>query len=268
MDRNNDEEQPQSGHSDQYPLSTQPPTPYPIADQDVPQTESPQQPTTSVNNTYTSPQPTYPVQSFQPIRKSRKKILFIVLIAMIISASAVFAFIFSKNADSELTKFNDPNFSMLIPESWSGDAGYEPGQTLIFYYSPEDASDANREKAYSMIVYVGSQEDRIESQIESLKASGASYSIEANETFENNGVTVTYTELVISSKESPDNEIRVASSTTKGGDFVINADISGLNKHWSLHKNVVPNILKSIVPACNNPNLELAETSSVVNLCE
>lgn len=35
--------------------------------------------------------------------------------------------------------FEDPNFTIQIPTSWGGDAGNNPGQTPVFFYSPEDS---------------------------------------------------------------------------------------------------------------------------------
>ncbi len=157
---------------------------------------------------------------------------------------------------------------MMIPKSWSGDAGYEPGAQLVLYYSPEDASQANIAKAYRMSVYVGSHESRIEDQLDSLKQSGTKYEIKTDENITNDGVDSRYIELVISPNEQPDNSIRIASVMAKRGNFLISADISGLAEHWDLHKEVVPQILKSIKPACDNPNLDKFNTQSNANLCE
>jgi len=218
------------------------------------------------------PQQANPYQQYsQPTKKNNKKLVLVVagLILGIILASIIF-FVFTQEDDSTatFTAFEDPNFTMQIPESWSGDASYEPGSSLIMYYSPEDSSDENREKASRLIVYVGSQENRIDTQIDELESSGAKYSIITDETTENNGTQIRYVELVVTPIETPEKETRVASATAKKGNFIINADMQALNTHWGLHEDVARKTLKSISPACDDPKLELFNTQSAVDVCE
>lgn len=248
------------------PQNPVPQAPYtPPAAQPV-QQYAQQQP---INPGYTQPQPVQP-QVVQPQATSKRSKLVLLATALMLVSVIVAAavFVLSSSNSASLTRFEDPNFTMMVPESWSGDAGYEPGKTLIFYYSPEDSSDENREKAASLTVFVGSQEDRIDDQIKSLDQQAADYTILVDETVNTDEASIRYVEIVLSPIETPDRQIRIASAESKRGDFIINADISGLEEHWGLHKDVAPRILQSIVPACENPQLELALTASAVNLCE
>ena len=206
----------------------------------------------------------------QSTRLNPRKLGIVAIVCLLIVATISAVFLLTRNNanDSVSTfSFNDPNFSMEISEGWSGDAGYEPGSSLILYYSPEDASSTDREKGAGMTIYAGLDFDRVQAQLDNLEESGAEYEILQDEEFEINETRYRFVELIASSPESPDNKVRIMSVNAIKGDLTINADISSLSKYWDLHATESEYMLKSIEPACAEKNPNAEEFSQVKIYC-
>ena len=221
--------------------------------------------------------PKYPNSISSPVAaeqrrevRSGKTILIAVIVCFsLILIGSLFLVASNDNEGSggSYTQFKDPNFTMSIPIAWSGDASYEEATTLIRYYSPEDANDANREKAARLTIYVDSDRNRIDRQLSSLGDS--EYELIADESFTSDGTEYRYVELTARPESTPDNKFRFATVTAIKGDIIINADIFALDKYWELHDNDADTILKSIIPACTtkaNPDA-LDGTGGVNYLC-
>lgn len=170
------------------------------------------------------------------------------------------------NADN-FTQLTDPNFTMLLPKTWTSDAAYKPGALLVLNYSPADGSTDSELKAAKMVMYIDSDPGRIDQQIENVGQSEVE--IVKDESFEVNGTNYRYVELTVALEGTPDLKRHVATVTAQRGDLVINADVTGLEDHWYLHAENVETMLKSITPACDK-KVELTDEqrfSAEINLC-
>lgn len=162
QDANNPKDQPFYPDNNQLPLrpeeSQYNQSQEPTLNTQRQSTSVPPEPATNQNQEFSNPTlDTYSIAKTTTPKKKFKKITLVtfglILVSFIIGFIVVLS---SRNNAVGLSEFTDPNLTMLIPESWSGDAAYKPGSTLLLFYSPEDANDSNREKAYSLTVYVGS----------------------------------------------------------------------------------------------------------------
>lgn len=197
--------------------------------------------------------------------KSRAVIVALIVAVLMITGIAAYFLIFN-NSGGSLKNFNDPNFSMSIPKGWTGDASYEPGSTVVLYYSPEDSEKDSREKAALFTAYIGLKFDRIDQQLKYLEESKAEYRIINDETFETNGVSYRLVEYSAKGSGQVDAIHTLMVNATKG-DFVINADVVSKEADWQLHAEEAGEMLRSIKPACDNVSEKNEVSSGVVLLC-
>lgn len=202
-------------------------------------------------------------------KPSRLKVRLLILIVglVLIGVVGIAAYLLFANRNTSSSKsLNDPNFSMSIPEGWTGDASYQPGSTVVLFYSPEDSEKDNREKAALFTAYVGLNFDRIEQQIKYFEESKAEYKIINDEKFESDGTSYRLVEYTV--KGSGQNEAaHTLMITATKGDFIINADVVSTDASWQLHSEEADSMLKSIKPACDNVSEKNEVSSGVTILC-
>lgn len=192
-----------------------------------------------------------------------QRIIPMAVLAVLLVASG--AFLLTKLNSTSFTDFNDPNFSMKIPNNWARDAGYKPGSMIVLYYSPEGASN-NGEAAAKFTAYIAIEFDRIEDQIRYLSDSKAQYDVVSNESFDVGDVHYHLVE-VVSKLPSDDEQTHTLYVNATRGEFMINADIVSKESEWNLHADQAEKILRSIVPGCSKFVAKKELFSEVSKLC-
>ncbi len=197
----------------------------------------------------------------------KSRFFILLAITVVIAAVGVIAYLLfvSKNGTSS-KNLNDPNFSMSIPEGWTGDASYQPGSTVVLFYSPEDSDKENREKAALFTGYIGLNFDRIEQQIKYFEESKAEYNIINDEKFDSDGTSYRLVEYTVKGSGQSEATHTLMITATKG-DFIINADVVSKDTSWELHAQEADTMLRSITPACDNISEKNEVSSGVMMLC-
>lgn len=181
----------------------------------------------------------------------RRNVIMLVVATMIIVAVLSGAYVLFRSESTAKTNFNDPNFSMQVPDGWQTDRGYEPGKTLVLLYSPENEEEATRDKTAQFTAYIGIGYDRAEEQITYLKDANVQYQLIRDEKFSENDTEYRLIEYTFQQLNS-DKKSHTLMVNAKRGDFLINADVVSSDEHWQLHAEKAEALLRSVSPACNN----------------
>lgn len=155
----------------------------------------------------------------------------------------------ANNFEPGFSKFTDPNFSVELPKSWSGDAGYEEGNGLTLFYSLESGIENLREQGANVTFYASDDSfDRIKQQLEGLEKAGGTYETIRDETKQFGAHSGRFVEVIVSTKEQPSKKMHLLSLSVKGKEKQYFADISALDEHWHIHAENAEHILNTFVP--------------------
>lgn len=206
-----------------------------------------------------------------PYQDKKRRVLFrrllisaLVVAFLIIGLAGLFVMLRMSTSSSK--SFKDPNFSMQLPSGWRTDRGYEAGKTLVIAYSPENTDSAKKDQSAQLTVYVGIGYDRAEELLAYLKDSKIEFTSIRDESFDVDGVQYRLVEYT-TRQSSEDTKTHTLMVNAKRGDFLINADIVAPDEHWQLHAEEADQIMRSIMPGCDNINDKNEVFKDVSMLC-
>ncbi len=196
-------------------------------------------------------------------RKQRNVWRVMVLTAVATVLVSVGAYLYFLYKPVQYRTFQDPNFTMSIPESWVLSDEYKPGSSVVLAYSSDNDDDAD--STAFMTVYLNLFEDQFGRQ---LMDGSANARITRDETREYQKSRLRYIEY-----EKPATD---ESRSTRGayvlstrGELTVSATITSQSDHWGRHAEAAKRALNSITPNCSIKNLDaLYDEDGAIILCQ
>lgn len=154
--------------------------------------------------------------------------------------------------ENEFVLFSDPKFEIQLPRGWFGDAGYSPGNSVVFFYSPEDIID-RRKTAFMTIGRSLSNINvninlRIDEKLSRLENSNVLFDILSDEIREFGGDEGRVIELVVSDFVDLDKRSHIISASIKYGFILYYIEVTAPEKYWYLYEGKIMDSILSFRP--------------------
>ncbi len=191
----------------------------------------------------------------------RHSLLFILFVATVtLLCALVIAGIVREIQKPEYLRFNDPNFSMRLPDDWKPDSNYEAGLRKSTFYSSEYDGEfsVSSEKAAEFMMYAEAEDDEFGKL---LREGGSGMSTISDQTVTRQGISYRIIEYRGSDDERPSQFVRGIYAYIQRGQVVMSARIESDENAWEQHAEEAKRILQSITPLCSRKSLSSAEQS-------
>lgn len=177
-------------------------------------------------------------------------IVFVAIMTLLIIFLAAGVIQYTSRAD--LLKFSDPNFTMRIPEDWSVDQSYRPGASISQFYSSEDMSSKDKNKAAIMSLHADADSD-VAGRL--LREGGSRMSIIKEESLQVGSMRYILIEFSGLNPDGSGVRVHGLHGYVVRGQIAMSAIISSSQEHWGRHEREARAILTSIVPECGRRSL-------------